>query len=88
MKVEAAAGPAKRDTAVQEEQTKYRVAQDPINRSFPKLCAWLAPQGSTSRIPAETLALTALQVTFVLRGRSTLSLAEAFRFSAKLGLQL
>jgi hypothetical protein len=86
-KAEAAAGPVKRAIAVQEEQIKFHVAQDPINRTLPKLRAWLAPQGSTSRIPAETLALTALQVTFVLRGRSTLSLAEAFRFFAKLGLQ-
>ena len=82
-KAEATAGPVKRAIAVQEEQIKFHVAQDPINRTLPKLRAWLAPQGSISRTPAETLALTAPLVTFVLRGRSTLSLAEALRFSAK-----
>ena len=85
-KSEAAAGPAKRAIAVREEQIKFRVALGPTNRTLPKFCAWHAPQGCTSRIQVETLALTASLVTFVLRGRSTLSLAEALRFSAKLGL--
>ena len=70
-KAEAAAGPVKRAIAVQEEQIKFRVAQDPINRTLPKPCAWLAPQGSTSRILAEKFASTARPVTFVPRGRST-----------------
>ena len=76
-KAEAAAGPVKRAIAVQEEQTKSRVAQDPINRTLPKLRAWLAPQGSTSRMRVKTLALIAPLVTFVLRGLSTLSSAAA-----------
>ena len=86
-RAEAAAGPAKKAIAVQEEQTEVRVAPDPTNRTLPKLRAWRAPRGSTSRIRAEKFALAAPLVTFVLRGQSTLSLAEALRFSAKQTLQ-
>ena len=84
VKAEAAAGPVKRTMAVREEQTKSRVAQDPINRTLPKLRAWLAPRGSTSRIRAKMLALIAPLVTFVLRGRSTPSHAEARHYFARL----